>query len=50
MEDQKRAFEHRIIALEKDGRRLINASRSTRLEIPEKADFDEIFPVVNFRD
>jgi hypothetical protein len=50
MEDQQRAFEYAKIALEKDGRRLINASRSTKLEILEKADFDEIFPVNSLRD
>lgn len=44
MEEQREAFSVCKTLFEQDGRRLLNASRSTKLDVLECVDFDEIFP------
>jgi hypothetical protein len=44
MDQQEHAFEYARRAFEAGGRKLLNASRKTKLEVIEKVDFEEVFP------
>jgi hypothetical protein len=41
--EQKRAFAYCRAAFERDGRKLINASRKSELDVLERVDFDKVF-------
>lgn len=44
MEQHERAFRYARRAFEASGRELLNASRSTKLEVLERVDFEAVFP------